>query len=247
MDRMLYIAMNGAQQAMLGQAANANNMANVSTNGFRADFAQFRSMPVFGPGEATRAYAQTERPATNFAQGPLESTGRDLDMAIKGEGWFVVQARDGSEGMSRRGDLELTSAGLLVNGAGLPVLGENGPIALPPAAKVEIGGDGTVSVLPLGQQDGAMLVLDRILLVNPPLDQLEKSNDGLMRLPEGVPPPPADAAVALVSGALERSNVNVVESMVEMIALSRKYEMQVNTMRTADENSQAGASLLRMN
>ncbi len=245
MDRMLYISMTGAKQTMLSQATHANNMANVSTTGFRADFAQFRSMPVFGPGEPTRAYAQSERPATDFTAGPIESTGRELDIAIKGEGLIAVQARDGNEAYSRRGDLFVDTFGQLRDGTGLPVLGENGPIAVPPAQSLVIGVDGTINIVPLGEDPNVTVVLDRIRLVNPPLDQLEKGNDGLMRQVNGLPAP-ADAAVSVVSGALERSNVNIIESMVEMIATARKYEMQVKAMTTADELSQHSMRLLSL-
>ena len=133
MDRLLYVAMTGASQTMLAQAANSHNLANASTTGFRADLSAFRAMPVFGPGAPSRVYAMAERPGVDMSYGTLVSTGNDLDLAVKGDGWIAVQGPDGREGYTRAGDLRISTSGLLVNGAGHLVLGENGPIAIPPA------------------------------------------------------------------------------------------------------------------
>eukprot|EP00919_Chromeraceae_sp_WS-2016_P001210 GHVR01003073.1.p1 GENE.GHVR01003073.1~~GHVR01003073.1.p1 ORF type:complete len:137 (-),score=16.97 GHVR01003073.1:25-435(-) len=135
MDRMLFISMNAAQQTMLAQATNANNLANVNTTGFRADLEQFRSMPVFGEGLPTRVYSMTERPVTDYQQGSVQSTGRELDISVQGEGFISVMGKDGREGYTRAGDLHVTELGQLVTGTGLPVMGEGGPIAIPPAEK----------------------------------------------------------------------------------------------------------------
>ena len=153
MDRMLYVAMSGAKQTMLAQGAISNNIANVNTTGFHQDFSAFRAMPVYGAGLPTRVYAMAERPATDFTPGMIQSTGRDLDLAINGEGWFAVQARDGSEAYTRAGDLHLAAGGVLTNGAGLPLLGNGGPIVIPAAEKIEIGVDGGVSIRPVGQSE----------------------------------------------------------------------------------------------
>ncbi len=245
MDRMLYIAMSGAQQILQAQTATSHNLANASTTGFRADFSQFRSMPVFGPGHPSRVYAMSERPGVDFTPGGIQSTGRELDMALQGEGWIAVQARDGTEAYTRAGNLRTTVTGQLVTGTGLPVLGNGGPIAIPPAEKLEIAGDGTISIVPVGQQPAELAVLDRIKLVNPNLAQLEKGPDGLMRLNDGTTAD-ADAAVTLVSGALEASNVNTVEALVEMINLARSFQMQIKAMETADENEKAMAQMMRL-
>jgi len=242
---MLYIGMSGAKEVMLSQGLNSNNLANASTVGFRADLAQFRSMPVFGPGFPSRAYAMTERPGTNFANGPLETTGRELDVAIDGKGWLAVQAPDGTEAYTRAGDLQVTAGGFLVTGTGLQVLGNGGPIALPPAAAVNIGSDGTISIRPSGQGAAALAVVDRLRLVKPNEADVEKGRDGLFRRIDGAPAA-FDPSVRVVSGSLERSNVSVVESMVKMIDLSRAYEMQVKVMKTADEVDSASDTLLRM-
>ena len=245
MDRSLYVAMSGAKQILQAQTSNNNNLSNANTTGFRSDLQQFRSMQVFGPGHPSRVYAMSERPATDFNAGAIISTGRDLDVAIKGEGWIAVQSPDGSEAYTRAGDLRLTADGLLQTGSGLPVLGNGGPIALPPAQKLEIGSDGTISMVPLGQTSASLAIVDQIKLVKPPFDQLEKLNDGLMHLKDEKPVPASDQ-VFLVPGALESSNVNSVDAMVRMIELARQFELQVKMMKTASDNDAAGAQLMRM-
>ncbi len=242
---MIYVAMSGAKETMLAQANNSNNLANANAPGFLADLQQFRSMPVFGDGHATRVYGMSERPAVDFRRGDIVHSGRDLDVAINGEGWFAVQAGDGSEAYTRRGDLELDVNGLLTTGNGLPVMGNNGPIAIPPAEKMSIGPDGTISILPLGEKAEELAIIDRIKMVSPPNSALRKGDDGLVRAENGEAFP-ADAAVHLTTGSIEGSNVNVVNAMVDMIELSRRYEMQVKMMKTASDMEKSSASIMRM-
>jgi flagellar basal-body rod protein FlgF len=246
MDRSLYIAMNGAKQTLLAQTANANNLANTQTTGFKSDLEQFRSMPVFGPGYPSRVYAMTERPGTNLAPGAIQTTGRNLDVAINGEGWIAVQGQNGKEAYTRAGNLKLTPEGLLQTGTGLSILGNNGPIAIPPADKLDIGLDGTISIIPLGGNAATTAVIDRIKLVKPALDNLEKQQDGLLYLKQGIKPPPASADVSLVQGALEGSNVNAISAMVEMIELARHFELQTKAMKQTNENSGVSAKLMQM-
>lgn len=245
MDRMLYIGMTGAKESMLAHGLNNNNLANASTTAFRKDMAQFRSMPVFGPGHPSRAYAMTERPATDFTPGPIETTGRSMDIALTGEGWIAIQAADGTEAYTRAGNMRVTNTGQLITGAGLPVIGAGGPITIPPADSVDISADGLVSIIPAGQGAAAQAVVDQIRLVTPSSQLLEKGEDGLMRTKDGSVPP-VNPNLKVMSGALERSNVNIVESMVKMIDLSRNYEMQVKVMKTADEVDSASDALIRM-
>lgn len=245
MDRSLYISMSGAKQILLAQGSNANNLANANTLGFRADFEQFRSMPLFGPVHPSRVFAMAERPGVDFATGSLQTTGRDLDVAVNGEGWIAVQPKDGNEAYSRAGDLHVTPQGQLITGTGLAVLGNNGPIAIPPAKKTEIGADGTITIIPQGGEANVPVVLDRIRLVKPDLDRLEKGTDGLMRVRDGQPVVP-DAGVGLVVGALEGSNVSTVEEMVQMIELQRQYEYQIKMMKTAETDGNASAQIMRM-
>lgn len=244
MDRMLYIAMSGAKETMISQAGTANNLANADTTGFQADLNQFRSMPVFGSGFPTRVYAMDERHQIDFRRGPIESTGNDLDVAVRGEGFLAVQTPDGGEAYTRRGDLKTDAVGLLTNGAGLPVIGNNGPIAIPPDAKIEIGSDGTITIKPEGAEADALAVVDRIKLVNPPLKELDKGEDGLLHTRNGEVLV-ADPNVEVVRGTLEGSNVNVVDALVQMIDLSRRFEMQVKMMQTAKETDESAQTLLR--
>lgn len=244
MDRMVYIAASGAGETLVAQGNAANNLANANTTGFLADLNQFRSMPVFGAGHPTRVYALDERAQTDFNHGAIQETGRDLDIAVKTGGWFAVQGRDGSEAYTRRGDLRFDANGVLTTGNGLPVMGNGGPIALPPFDSVLIGADGTISIRPQGAAANELAVIDRIKMVAPMFDELNKGEDGLMRLPNGEEAD-ADAEQRLVSGALESSNVNIVDEMVNMIELSRRFEMQVKMMKTAEENASSSAALLR--
>lgn len=243
---MLYVAMSGAKQIMLAQAVNNNNLANVSTAGFRADLDAFRSMPVFGPGYPSRVYAMTERPGTDMSSGALTTTGRELDVAVNGQGWITVQAPDGSEAYTRAGDLRVSVNGQLETGAGHPVMGNGGPIAVPPFEKIEIGSDGTISILPIGQAPSALAVVDRIKLVNPLQCDMEKGVDGLMRVKNSRGDVAPDATVSLAGGVLESSNVNAVEAMVKMIELSRHYETQIKMMRVAQDNDMAATQMMRM-
>lgn len=244
MDRMIYTGMTGAKQTMQAQAANSHNLANANTAGFRADLHAFQPEEVRGPGYASRVNAVSEGRGVDFSPGTLQTTQRELDVAVQGEGWIAVQAPDGTEAYTRAGDLQLTANGNLINGAGHPVMGDGGPIAIPPHDELMIGGDGTVSVVPRGQDPETMAVVERIKLVNPPLEELEKSPDGLFRLADGGEAM-ADADVSLASGVLEGSNVNVTTAMVNMIQLARQYETQVKMIQNADENAQSASILLR--
>jgi flagellar basal-body rod protein FlgF len=245
MDEMVYLAMTGAKQTEYAQAINSNNLANISTSGFRADLHSFSSLPIAGPGVDSRVNAVVESYGTDFSQGPVATTGRDLDVAINGRGYFAVQAPDGSEAYTRAGDLRVNSGGLLTNGAGHLVLGDGGPLAVPPNSSLTIGNDGTLTVQPIGQGPEALVVVDRLKLVNPDIRQLAKGSDGLLYLPAG-DTAPADAAVTVTAGALEQSNVNVAMTLVNMIELSRQYEMQVNVMKAAKENADSAAQLMKV-
>ncbi|PLY16731.1 MAG: flagellar biosynthesis protein FlgF [Sedimenticola sp.] len=245
MDRMLFVAMSGAKETLLAQSTNNNNLANASTPGFLSELQQFRSMPVFGDGFPSRVYGMSERPAVDFSHGSMIHSGRDLDVAINGNGWLAVQAADGNEAYSRRGDLKIDVNGILTTGNDLPVMGNAGPIAIPPAEKVEIAADGTISIRPLGQAANELAIIDRIKMVNPDLSELDKGLDGLIRLKSGEQAD-ADANVQLTTGAIESSNVNIVDAMVDMIELSRRYELQVKMMKSAEEIDSASAGIMRL-
>ncbi len=246
MDRSLYVAMNGAKQVQLHQATNTNNLANASTTGFRADFDAFNSLPVIGPGYESRIYNQDERSGIDLSSGALQQTGRELDIAVSGSGYIEVQAPDGSSAYTRAGDLHTTSAGLLETGVGHPVLGNDGPIALPPYEKLEIAADGTISILPVGQEATTLATIDRIKLVNASSEDLIKGEDGLLRAVPGASFE-ADASVTVTSGVLESSNVNTVSELLDMIELTRNFEMHIKMMQAIEENDSATTQLLRVN
>lgn len=245
MDKAIYLAMSAGQNIMSAQAVHANNLANVNTSGFQADFAQARSMGLYyGDGHATRAYAMTENPGTNFSRGSLINTGRDLDMAVEGDGWIAVQSPDGSEAYTRSGSLKVDPQGQLLTGNNLPVLGEGGPIAIPPFDSLTLGADGTITIQPQGQSAEVLATVDRIKLVRPDYQQLSKGQDGLVRRQDGLPEIP-EASLRLQSGFLESSNVNPVNELTQITALARQFEVNVKMMKVMEENSGAAAQVLR--
>lgn len=245
MDEMIFVAMTGAKQTEFAQAINTNNLANISTTGFRADLHAFSAKPIEGPGVETRVNAVVDSYGTDFSQGPISSTGRDLDVAVRGGGFIAVQTADGTEAYTRAGDLRVEAGGLLSTGGGHLVVGDGGPVAIPPNNSLLIGSDGTISVQPLGQGPETLAIVDRIKLVKPELGSLYKGEDGLLRLRDGEFAD-ADASVTLTSGALEQSNVNAAKTLVNMIELARQYEMQVNVIKASEENADAAATLMRL-
>jgi flagellar basal-body rod protein FlgF len=245
MDDLLYVAMTGAKTTMLAQAINNNNLANINTTGFRADLASFQSFPVDGLGYPTRIDVMVDKTHVDLTPGPAVATGRDLDIAVKGDGLIAVQAPDGGEAYTRAGDLQINSVGLLVTGAGYPVMGNSGPIAVPSHQTLKIGADGTISIQPVGQTPNTLAVVDRIKLVKTPAESLDKTGEGLLR-PVSGDILPADANVTVQSGVLESSNVNGINALANMIELSRQYEVQVKLIKAAEDNDAAAAQLLSL-
>lgn len=245
MDKALFIAMTGAKHNMQAQTARSNNLANVNTTGFRADMEQARAMPVFGQHHPSRVYALSERPATDIQSGSYDYTGNPLDVAVRGDGWIAVQAPNGEEAYTRRGDLNIDPNGVLRTGNGLPVIGNGGPIVLPPGVHFQISGDGNISV---AGGDAMAEVVDQIKLVDPQALGLtmEKGLDGLMRPRNFDDVLPADAFVRVESGAIETSNVNAVNELTSLLALSRQYEMNVKMMKSVSDNAAQASTLLRM-
>lgn len=248
MDRALFLAMSGAKQNMQQMQLRANNLANVNTTGFRADMAQARSMQAYGEGLPSRVFSMTERPGHSFAQGSVITTGRDLDITVEGNGWISVIDNTGQEGLTRDGNLHIDETGLLTTGKGSLVLGESGaPITLPvPLAKVEIGRDGTISVLPKGAPANAIEQVDRIKLTQPNNQDLFKDTNGLFRAKDPNQVFEASANVKIMTGALEGSNVSAISEMTSLIDLQRQFEMQVKLMSSAEEMDKSSDSLLRM-
>ena len=246
MDRALYIAMSGAKQVMRSQAVNANNLANVNTAGFKKDFNHFSSIDLHGAFFPSRTYAVSQGSRPDYSLGELIPTGRDLDVSIQGNGFIAVQSNDGREAFTRSGNLKISQNGLLTTGSGYHVLGnDGGPVAIPPADKIEIGEDGTISIVPIGQDATTMAVVDRLKLVNPAIDNLKKGEDGLF-YNTGSEVTNTDSNVRVISGYLESSNVNSVNEMINMITNARLFEAQVKVMSAVKENDTASSKLLKL-
>lgn len=244
MDRMIYVGMSGAKQALEQQASVANNMANVSTPGFRAQLNNFRAVPVVGDELATRAMVVAETPGADMRPGALIKTGRALDVAVQGDGWLTVQMPDGAEAYTRVGNLQLGANGQLLTMESRPLLGSDGPLVVPPGSSLVVTGEGMVSALGPGESIMGAAEVGRLKLVNPAVADLERGDDGFFRMRAGAPAPQADPKVRLLSGTLEGSNVNPVEVMVDMIANARRFEMQMKTLQTAESNDQQANKLL---
>jgi flagellar basal-body rod protein FlgF len=243
MDRGLYVAMTGAKQIMQAQAVNNHNIANLSTIGFRADSVAFDSEPIYGPGYATRVNAVAGDAGTDFSSGVMESTGRNLDVAVNGKGFIAVRGTDGKEAYTRAGDLRVSPDGAVMTASGLAVLSESGPLVIPPSTQVSIGSDGTISVVPQGSAPFAVTQVDRIKLVNPNTVDLQKGDDGLLRLKSGAKAK-SDDSVSVTSGMLESSNVNAAKSLISMIELQRLYEFQIKSINSTDQNEQSAERLM---
>jgi flagellar basal-body rod protein FlgF len=243
MDRALYVAMTGAKQIMQAQAVNNHNIANINTVGFRSDMVSLFSQPIYGQGYPTRVNAVAGDAGTDFSSGVMESTGRDLDVAVNGKGYIAVMAADGTEAYTRAGDLRVSPDGAVTTASGQAILTESGPLNVPPATNITIGNDGTVSVLSLGLNPVGISQTDRIKLVNPPEKDLEKGTDGLLRLKNGAKAE-TDPNVTLTSGVLESSNVNAAQSLINMIELQRLYEFQVRSMNSTDQNEQMAEQMM---
>ena len=241
MDRLIYTSMTGAKHLLYRQDTLANNLANANTTGFRAETVALRAVPARGAEAGTRVFTVETTIGSDFTPGPMQSTGRELDVAVQGQGWLAVQASDGSEAYTRAGNLQVSSEGVLQLPNGLPVLGDGGPITLPLNATISIGDDGTISAKLQGQ--ATMNQVGRLKLVNPPAAELTKGGDGLFRTNDGNEAE-ADPSVRLASGELEGSNVNVVDAMIGMIATARQFEMQMKLLDNAQQNEQKANGLI---
>lgn len=245
MDRLIYTAMTGAKHILEQQATTAHNLANATTTGFRAQLDSFRAVPVISDGLPTRAFVVDSTVGSDFTPGAIQQTGRDLDVAVQGKGWIAVESEGGAEAYTRNGSLKLSENGVLQTQSGLNVMGEGGPISIPPDVAIAIAKDGTVSAIPKTGSPSAVSVLGRIKLVNPPDASLVRGDDGYFRTRDGSAAD-ADANVTLVDGALESSNVNVVEAMVNMINLGRQFEMQMKLLQNAENNANKASQLLSL-
>jgi flagellar basal-body rod protein FlgF len=245
MDKLIYTAASGLKSHMAAQAAIANNMANASTIGFRAEKVNFNSLLLKGAGFDSRQPASENITDFDRSAGAVTTTGRNLDIAIPGDQWMAVQANDGSEGYTRRGDLNISATGVLETGDGFPVMGSGGPLTVPPYQSIAIAEDGTVSIVPAGGDPTQPQVIDKIKLASPEGSQTAKGLDNLLHV-KGGGVLPEDLDGKLASGALEQSNVNLTQALVDMIENQRSYEVQAGLLKEARNMDESAASLMRM-
>ncbi len=244
-DGLIYTAMSGAKHTMEQQANAANNLANVSTIGFKAQLNSFRAVPIVGDGLATRTFVVDSTSGADLSAGPQQQTGRALDVSVQGNGWIAVESADGSEAYTRAGNLKINENGVLQTHDGRNVVGDGGAITVPPDNTVAIGADGTVSSIPTTGTPNAVNIVGRIKLVNPVDTAMVRGDDGLFRTADGAEAD-ADVNVTVASGMLEGSNVNPVESMVTMINLSRQFELNMKVLTTAESDAAKADSVLQV-
>ncbi|KHK57992.1 flagellar basal body rod protein FlgF [Ralstonia sp. A12] len=243
MDRSIYVSMTGVKHLFDQQAASANNLANASTTGFKAQIDAFHTVGVQGDGSPTRSYVMASAIGTDVTPGPIETTGRSLDVAVDGQGYFAVQAADGTEAYTRAGTFQLSADGTIVTLAGQPVMGDGGPITLPPNTTVQFAKDGTVNAISADNVTPPVS-LGRLKLVSIDPSNLNRGADGLFRQRDGQDAD-TNENVRITPGALEGSNVNLTDSLVSMIEISRQLEMQMKSLQTSDTNAQSANELLR--
>ncbi len=243
MDKLIYTAMSGAKQTFERQASVAHNLANAASTGYRAEEHRLRAVPVISAALPTRAFVVDASVMNDFAPGPMQQTGRALDVAVHGSGWLALAMPDGGEAYTRNGSLELNVNGVLQTRSGIPVQGDGGPISIPPDNDLEIGKDGVIALKPASGAQNTVSQIGTLKLVNPPEADLVRGADGLFRL-RGGGTADADPAVAVAGGFLEGSNVNVVDQLVSMISLARQFEMQTRMLSTAEQNDRAAAQVL---
>lgn len=243
MDRLIYTAMSGAKAVMQQQAAVAHNLANATTTGFREEMHRFRAVPIQSPAQPTRAFVVDASVSTNLTPGALIKTGAPFDVAVRGKGWFVVQGPDGKEAYTRNGSFSVDANGVLRTQNGWAVVGDSGPVTIPPDNSVEIGSDGSVTATPLTGAKTSANVAGRLKLVNPDEATLVRGDDGLFRTSNNVPAV-QDDNVRVAGGFIEGSNVNVVEQMVNMLSLARHFEMQTKLLDTAQQDDKSATSII---
>ncbi|CTP86372.1 flagellar basal body rod protein FlgF [Xanthomonas graminis] len=250
MDKALYVAMTGARASLQAQGTVSHNLANVDTAGFKAALANTEAFPIKGAGYPSRIDALHIDQGFNRDVGAQQVTGNALDVSLSADNWLAVQASDGKEAYTRGGELAVTPNGQLVTSSGRAVLDDQGnPMAIPPHQSLEIGEDGSVSIVPLGEGPQAMAVVGKMKVVQAPAERLERRPDGLMRNISDDPTQAFALATgsAVHTGALEGSNVDAAGALVQMIQLQRQFEMQIKVIKHGDENAQSANTLLRLN
>ncbi|MDR3415008.1 MAG: flagellar basal body rod protein FlgF [Nevskia sp.] len=246
MDKALYISMSGAMQTMLAQSANSNNLANAGTTGFRAQMVQSQPVAVDGAGFGSRVNSQLLDQGWDSTQGDLNPTGRDLDVALRPSYWLAVQAPDGTEAYTRAGNLSVNANGQLITGNGQQVLGDAGPLSVPAYSSIKVGDDGTISIVPAGQNPNTVAAVGRLKVVQADQAQIARGSDGLMHPLQPDTPLDSASGTVLTSGKLEGSNVDIANTMVTMIQLARQFDLQSQLMKTVQTDASAASTLVQM-
>jgi len=245
MDKLIYTAMTSGKHTLAQMDTVTHNLANISTDGFRAQLDSFRAVPGVSNDLPVQSFVVDSTVGADFTVGAIHPTDRPMDVAIKGKGWLAVEDANGKEAYTRGGSLQVDQNGLLQTQRGLNLLGESGTITLPPDEDVTFSKDGTVSTIPVGNKVANGTIIGRLKLVNPPENTLVRGDDGLFRTKDNVPAE-SDAGVQLASGVIEDSNVNSVESLVSMINLSRQFDMHVKLLTNAQTNDEKASTLLNL-
>jgi flagellar basal-body rod protein FlgF len=245
MDRLIYTSLTAMRGSMARQTAVANNLANAQTPGFRADIAEVQSVWLNGPNLDTRVMASEEVVNADMRAGTITATGRDLDIALSGDGLLGVQSADGEEAYTRRGDLQLADSGLLTTSDGHPVLGTQGPVTVPPADSISIDADGRIWIVPQGGDPAVPQEVDRLKLVSPTGSDIAKGLDGLFRV-KGGGALPSDPDAKVTTRSLEGSNVSATQALVDMIEASRSWDTQLKLIGDARDLDAAGAELMKL-
>ena len=239
MDKLIFTAVSGAERLMRSQQVHANNLANLDTAGFRASMEVATNQALGGYGYDDRHLSTMQADTVSTRAGAVRETGRPLDVAIGGQGYLAVQNGDG-EAYTRSGEIEIGPDGAL-SVHDHPLLGEGGPIVLPQHTAVEVGTDGTISVLTEGAKQ--MQVVDRLRLVNATGAELTKNEAGLIVSRDGGNLP-TDPNVKVRPRALEGSNVSAVEEMVATMSLNRSFEVQMRLFKASDSMNETGNKLI---
>jgi flagellar basal-body rod protein FlgF len=245
MDRLIYTSLTAMRGSMARQTATANNLTNAQTPGFRADIAEAQSVWLNGPNLDTRVMASEEVVNADMTAGTVSATGRDLDIALSGNGLLSVQSADGEETYTRRGDLQMADSGLLTTGDGYPVLGSQGPVTLPPADSISIDEDGRIFIVPQGGDPAQPQEVDRLKLVSPTGSNIAKGLDGLLRV-KGGGTLPTDPDAKLTTRSLEGSNVSATQALVDMIEASRSWDTQLKLIGDARDLDASSAELMKL-
>lgn len=243
MDELIYTAMTSGKHTMAQLATITHNLANIGTDGFKAQMDTFRAVSKVGTDLPVQTFVVNSTVGADFSPGVTRKTGRDLDVAVQGSGWLVVTGADGKEAYTRSGSLKTNENGLLQTQNGFNVVGTAGYITIPPDETVTISRDGTISSIPMTNQIANSNLIGQLKLVNPPANTLVRGADGLFRTNDGSQPD-ADPNVTVVGGSIENSNVNAVESLVSMISLSRAFDMHMQMLADAKTNDAKASTIL---